>query len=73
MNYLLITFILVLLGVVVYQYLKINKLDDEKIGYKVKYESIKTYVEESKNSTSKKTEKAEKADKAVKRGRKPKK
>lgn len=73
MNYLLITFILVLLGVVVYQYIKINKLNNDKIDYKVKYESIKTYVEESKTAPAQKASKAEKADKAVKRGRKPKK
>ncbi len=72
MNYLLITFSLVLLGVIVYQYFKLNKLNNEKIDYKIKYESIKSYVEESKASAAK-TNKAEKADKAVKRGRKPKK
>lgn len=70
MNYLFITLSLVLLGTVIYQFIKNNKLNSEMLDYKVKYQSIKAYVEETTNKTAHKTEKA---DKTVKRGRKPKK
>lgn len=57
-----ITLGVLLVGVTIYSYIKTNKLKNEAINYKVKYESVKVYVEElTKNST--KTSKDTKAAK----------
>ncbi len=62
-----ITLFALLVGFVIYHYIKIGKLTDEMINYKVKYESIKAYIEDTKPSSKSVTKEP------AKKGRKPKK